>query len=45
MKTYTVLDNGYIQYEENGFLFTIPNDESNPDYQTYLLSLEAKPKK
>jgi hypothetical protein len=33
---YTVLDNGYVQYEENGFLFTIPNDPANSDYQEYL---------
>lgn len=35
-REYTVLENGYIQYEENGFLFTIPNDEANADYQRYL---------
>ena len=35
-REYTVLDSGYIQYEENGFLITIPNDPSNADYQAYL---------
>ena len=40
MKKYTTLENGYIQYLENGILFTIPNDESNSDYQTYLRWLE-----
>ena len=35
-REYTVLDSGYIQYEENGYLFVIPNDESNSDYQAYL---------
>jgi hypothetical protein len=35
-RQYTVLENGYVQYEENGFLFTIPNDPDNSDYQRYL---------
>jgi hypothetical protein len=36
MRQYTVLDSGYVQYEENGFLITIPNDPANADYQAYL---------
>ena len=36
MRQYTILEDGYIQYEENGFLVTIPNDPSNSDYQRYL---------
>ena len=35
-REYTVLESGYIQYEENGFVYTIPNDEANSDYQRYL---------
>jgi len=35
-REYTILENEYIQYEENGFLFVIPNDPSNRDYQAYL---------
>ena len=35
-REYTVLDSGYIQYEENGYLYVIPNDEANSDYQRYL---------
>jgi hypothetical protein len=34
---YTVLENDYILAEyEDGRVFTIPNDESNADYQRYL---------
>ena len=36
MRQYTILEDGYIQYEENGFLVTIPNDPNNADYQAYL---------
>lgn len=36
MREYTILENGYVQFEENGFLFTIPNDPANSDYQAYL---------
>jgi len=32
--------NTIIQYEENGFLFSIPTDPSNSDYQRYLRWLE-----
>ena len=40
---YTVLDNGYILAEyEDGRVMTIPNDESNSDYQTYLTKDEVK---
>ena len=35
-REYRVLDNGFIQYEEDGFLVTIPNDPANSDYQRYL---------
>jgi hypothetical protein len=43
-RTYKVIEtpfgNTIIQYEENGVLYSIPMDESNSDYQTYLKSLE-----
>lgn len=43
MKTYIELGNGYIQLtDENGLIFTIPNDPANSDYQEYLASLNAK---
>ena len=35
-KQYTVLDNGFVTYEENGYSYTIPNDPANSDYQAYL---------
>jgi hypothetical protein len=35
-KEYTILDSGYVQYQENGVLYTIPNDLTNSDYQAYL---------
>jgi hypothetical protein len=35
-RKYTVLDNEYVQYEENGFTYVIPNDPANSDYQAYL---------
>ena len=37
MRKYTVLETGYIQYEENGISYTIPSDEANSDYQAYLV--------
>ncbi len=40
MRNYIELQNGNIQFEENGFLFTIPKDPSNSDYQRYLRWLE-----
>jgi hypothetical protein len=40
MRNYNELQNGNIQFEENGFLFTIPKDPSNSDYQRYLRWLE-----
>lgn len=36
----TPSNNKIIQYEENGFLVSIPQDESNSDYQRYLRWLE-----
>ena len=39
-REYTILSNGFIQYEENGFLVTIPNDPANSDYQAYLNPVE-----
>jgi hypothetical protein len=36
MRKYTVLESGYIHYEENGISYTIPNDPANSDYQRYL---------
>ena len=35
-REYTVLEDGYVQYLENGVLYTIPNDPANSDYQRYL---------
>jgi hypothetical protein len=43
-REYTILENGYIQFEENGYLYVIPNDESNSDYQAYLKRDEAETK-
>jgi hypothetical protein len=44
MKNYveitTSLGHTVIQYEENGFLVSIPIDPSNSDYQAYLHWLE-----
>ena len=39
-RQYEILENGYIQFFEDGFLFTIPNDPANSDYQGYLRWLE-----
>ena len=40
MKNYTEVTTMFgktiIQYEENGFLVSIPMDEANSDYQAYL---------
>lgn len=45
MKNYQVVEtpsgNTIIQYEENGFLVSIPTDPANSDYQEYLKSLEG----
>lgn len=44
MKNYQVIEtpsgNTIIQYEENGFLVSIPKDPANSDYQRYLRWLE-----
>ena len=44
MKNYQVIEtpsgNTVIQYEENGFLVSIPKDPANSDYQRYLAWLE-----
>jgi hypothetical protein len=37
----TPFGNTTIEYEENGFLYSIPSDPANSDYQAYLKSLEA----
>ena len=42
MRKYTVLETGYIQYEENGISYTIPSDEANSDYQAYLATLASE---
>ena len=39
-REYTVLDSGFIFYEENGISYTIPDDPANSDYQRYLRWLE-----
>jgi hypothetical protein len=36
----TPLGHTIIQYEENGFLVSIPTDPANSDYQRYLAWLE-----
>ena len=44
MRNYTEVTNMFgktiIQYEENGFLVSIPQDPANSDYQRYLRWLE-----
>jgi hypothetical protein len=32
----------FIQYEENGVVYSIPTDPGNSDYQAYLKSLEEQ---
>lgn len=39
-REYTVLDDGTIQYSEDGKLVSIPPVEGNADYQEYLKSLD-----
>jgi hypothetical protein len=39
-RQYTILEDGIIQYKEDGKLVSIPPVEGNSDYQTYLKSLE-----
>ncbi len=36
------MGNTVIQYEENGFLYSIPKDEANSDYQAYLRYLNGE---
>ena len=36
----TPMGDTIIQYEENGFLYSIPKDPANSDYQRYLAWLE-----
>ena len=43
-KQYNVEENGVIWYEEDGLRYSFTQDESNPDYQAYLESLEPKAK-
>jgi hypothetical protein len=45
IREYTILQDGIIQYLENGNLVSIPLDPANSDYQEYLRSLKEKPKK
>ena len=41
MKNYIELENGYIQLtDEEGKVWTIPNDPANSDYQAYLNPVE-----
>lgn len=46
MKNYQVIEtpsgNTVIQYEENGFLYSIPTDPANSDYQAYLRHLAGE---
>jgi hypothetical protein len=39
-RKYNVQENGIIWYEENGYRYSFPTDESNSDYQRYLRWLE-----
>ena len=39
-RKYTILEDGIIQYLEDGKLVSIPAVEANSDYQEYLKSLE-----
>jgi hypothetical protein len=39
MIKYTVLENGYIEMDNDGVISTIPNNLANSDYQAYLKSL------
>jgi len=39
-KEYTILEDGIIQYQEDGKLVSIPCDPANSDYQAYLKSLD-----
>jgi hypothetical protein len=39
-REYTILEDGIIQYSEDGKLVSIPPVESNSDYQAYLKNLE-----
>jgi hypothetical protein len=36
------MGNSVIQYEENGFLYSIPKDPANSDYQRYLRWLNGE---
>jgi len=38
--TETPTGNTIVQYEEDGFLVSIPQDPANSDYQAYLESLK-----
>jgi hypothetical protein len=40
IREYTILEDGIIQYLENGNLVSIPLDPANSDYQEYLKYLE-----
>ncbi len=40
IREYTILEDGIIQYLENGNLVSIPPDPANSDYQRYLAWLE-----
>ena len=42
-RTYTILEDGIIQYLENGNLVSIPLDPANSDYQAYLEHLTENP--
>jgi hypothetical protein len=39
-REYTILEDGIIQYREDGKLVSIPPVEENSDYQAYLKNLE-----
>ena len=40
---YTVREDGYVGYTDNGVTYSIPNDPANSDYQRYLEHLTENP--
>jgi len=40
MVKYTLLENGYVQMDNDGVISDVPNNPANSDYQRYLAWLE-----